>query len=114
LTANNDSQFSGGKDDEGVWGEENEDEDKQDEGNKLILAPRDGWSQQYNASTPQTMGTGRRKIRDEEERIARLPKHVQTTQHPEENTMAEKWSPYYRDFPESQNATYILLKWQPC
>jgi hypothetical protein len=41
-TANNDSQFSGGKYDEGVSEEENKDEDKWDEGNKLTLMPRDG------------------------------------------------------------------------
>jgi hypothetical protein len=41
LTANNDSQFSGGKDDESISEEENKDEDKRDEGNKLNLMPRD-------------------------------------------------------------------------
>jgi hypothetical protein len=66
--------------------------------------------QQYNASTPQTRGTKRRKIRDEEEQIARPLKRVQSTKHPEGNTMAEKGSPYYKNFPESRdNATYILL-----
>ncbi len=64
--------------------------------------PRDGQSEQYNASTPQTRGTRRRKIGDEEKQIARPLKFVQSTKHPEGNTMAEKESPYYRNFPESQ------------
>ncbi len=66
--------------------------------------PRDGQLQQYNTFTPQTRarGTRRRKIRDEEERIARTQKCVQTTQHPEGNTTTAKRSPYYWDFPESQ------------
>ncbi len=57
--------------------------------------PRDGRLQQYNNSTPQTRGTRRRKMRDEENQNARPLKHVQTTKHPEGNTMAEKGSPYY-------------------
>jgi ubiquitin C-terminal hydrolase len=66
------------------------------------MSSRDGQSKQYNNTTPQTRGTRRRKMRDEENRNARLLKHVQTTKHPEGNTMAEKGSPYYRNFPESQ------------
>ncbi len=64
--------------------------------------PRDGRSQQYNASTPKTRGVRRRKIRDEEEQIAHPLKRVQSPKHLEENTMAEKGSPYYRNFPKSQ------------
>jgi ubiquitin C-terminal hydrolase len=41
-------------------------------------------------------------MRDEENRNARLLKRVQTTKHPEGNTTAEKESPYYRNFSESQ------------
>ena len=70
LPANNDSQFSSGKDDEGILEEENKDDDKQDEGNKLNSTPKDGQLQQYNVSTPQTRGTRRREIRDEKEQIA--------------------------------------------
>jgi hypothetical protein len=73
--------------------EEKKNEDEQDEGNKLNSTPIDGRLQQYNASTPQTRGTRRRKIRDEEEQIARQQKLVQTTQHPEGNTTAAKQSP---------------------
>jgi hypothetical protein len=75
--------------------EENKDEDKQDEGNKLNLMPSGGQSQQYNASTPQTRGTRRRKMRDEEYRIACPQKYVQTTQHPVGNTTAAERSSYY-------------------
>jgi ubiquitin C-terminal hydrolase len=64
--------------------------------------PRDGRLQQYNNSTPQTRGTRRRKIRDEDNWNARPLKCVQTTKHLEGNTMARKGSPYYRNFPESQ------------
>jgi hypothetical protein len=64
--------------------------------------PRDGPLQQINASTPQSRGTRRRKIRDEEEWNAHPLKCVQTTRHPEGNTTAEKGSPYYRNFPESR------------
>ncbi len=64
--------------------------------------PRDGGWQQHNNSTPQTRGTRRRKIRDEEERNAHPLKRVQTTKHPKGNKMAEKGSPCYRNFPESQ------------
>jgi hypothetical protein len=92
LTANDKIQFSGGKDDEHVLEEEN----------KENMMPRDGRSQQYNASTPQTRRTRRRKIRDEEEQIGRPLKCVWSTKHPEGNTMAEKGSPYYRNFPESR------------
>ncbi len=81
--------------------EENKDEDKRNECNKLNTMPRDGQLQQYNVFKTQTMGTRRRKIRNEEEQIAHLQKHVQSTKHPVGNTMAAKWSPYYRDFPES-------------
>jgi ubiquitin C-terminal hydrolase len=62
---------------------------------------RDGQSQQYNDSTPQTRGR-RRMIRNEEEQNARPVKHVQSTKHPKGNTIAEKGSPYYRNSPESQ------------
>jgi hypothetical protein len=72
LPANNDSWFSDGKNDKGILEEENKDDEKWDEGNELNLMPRDGQSQQHNASMPQTRGTRRRKIRDEEEQIARL------------------------------------------
>jgi hypothetical protein len=60
LTANDKSLFSGGKD------------DKRDseEVNKDNIMPRDGQSQQYNYSTPQTRETRRRKIKNEEERDA--------------------------------------------
>ncbi len=71
LTANDNSRFSSGEDDEGISEEENKDEDKWDEPNKLNTMPRDGGLQQYNTSTPQTRGTRKRKIRDEEEQIAR-------------------------------------------
>ncbi len=40
-------------------------------------------------------------MRDGENRKAHLLKRVQTTK-PEGNTTAEKGSPYYRNFPESQ------------
>jgi hypothetical protein len=100
LPANDDSQFSSGEDDKSVLEEENEDEDEWDKDNKVDLMPRDGQLQQYNASTPQTRGARRRKIRDEEEQIA-CQKHVQTTQYLEGNTAAAKRSPYYRGFPES-------------
>jgi hypothetical protein len=52
--------------------EENKDEDKQDEHNKLNTMPRGEQLQQYNASTPQIRGTRKRMIRDEEEQIAHL------------------------------------------
>jgi hypothetical protein len=73
--------------------------------------PRDGQLQQHNAFKPQKKGTRRRKIRNEEEQIAHLRKHVQSTKHPVGNTTAVKWSPYYRDFPESRqrNIDPILL-----
>jgi hypothetical protein len=101
-TANNEVQFSGNEDDKVVLEEENEDDNKQNERNKLNTMPRNGRLQQYNASTPRTRGTRRRKIWDEEERIAHLQKCVQSTKHPEGNTMAAKWSPFYRDFPKSR------------
>jgi hypothetical protein len=47
-------------------------------------------------------GNRRRKIRDEEGRNTHLLKRVQSTKHPEGNTSAEKGSPYYRNFPDSQ------------
>jgi hypothetical protein len=68
-TANDKDQFIDGKDDEGILEEENKDEDERDKRNKLNTMPRDGQLQQYNASTPRTRGTRRRKIRDEKERI---------------------------------------------
>ncbi len=40
-------------------------------------------------------------MRDEENQNAHPLKRVQTTKHPEGNTMADKGSPYYRNFPES-------------
>jgi hypothetical protein len=92
LTANNKSQFSGVKDDK----------HDSEEVNKDNTMPRDGRLQQYNNSTPQTRGTRRRKIRDEEERNAHPVKRVQSTKHLEGNTTAEKGSPYYRNFPESR------------
>jgi hypothetical protein len=55
--ANNESQFSGGEDDEC----------NSEEVNKDNTMPRDGQVQEYNNSTPQTRGTRRRKIRNEEE-----------------------------------------------
>jgi hypothetical protein len=67
LPANNGSQFSGGKDDKGILKEESKDDDKRDQDNKLNSMPRDIQSQQYEASTPQTRGTRRRKNRDEAE-----------------------------------------------
>jgi hypothetical protein len=91
LTANDKSQFSGGKDDKRISEEENKDN----------TTPRDEQLQQYNASPLQTRGTRRRKIRDEEGWNAHPLKCVQSTKHPEGNTMAEKGSPYYRNFPES-------------
>ncbi len=90
MTANNNSQFSGGEDDKGVPKEEKKDVAEGDERNKLNLMPRDGRSQQYNASTPQMRGTRKRKIRDKEEQISRPQKHVQSTQHWEGNTTAAK------------------------
>jgi hypothetical protein len=99
LTANEESQFSGGKDDKCI----------SDKVNKDNMMPKDGRLQQYNNSTPQTRGTRRRKMRDEEKQNAHPLKRVQTTKHPEGNTTAEKWSPFYRNFPESQNATYMIL-----
>jgi hypothetical protein len=66
------------------------------------MTPRHERSQQYNASIPPTRETRKRKIRDEEEPIARPQKHVQSTKHLEGNTTAEKGSPYYTDFPESR------------
>jgi hypothetical protein len=64
--------------------------------------PRDEQLQQHNDSTPQTRGTRRRKMRDEENWNARPLKPVQTTKHPEGNTTADKGSPYYRIFPKSR------------
>jgi hypothetical protein len=92
LTANDESRFSGGEDDKR----------NSEEVNKDNTMPRDGQSQQYNKSTPQTRGTRRRKIRHEEERNDRMVKPIQSTKDPEGNTMAEKGSPYYRNFTESQ------------
>jgi hypothetical protein len=92
LTANDESQFSSGKDEERVSEEESKDN----------TTTRDRQLQQYNASTPQARRTRRRKVRDEEEQIARQLKRVQSTKHPEGNTTAEKGSPYYRNFPESR------------
>ncbi len=68
--------------------------------NEDNTTPRDGRLQQYKDSTPQTRGIRRRKIKDEEERYARPLKRVQSTKHPEGNTMVEKGSPGYRNFPE--------------
>jgi hypothetical protein len=99
LTANSKSQFSSGKHDKCVLKEVNKDN----------TMPRDGQSQQYNNSTPQTRGTRRRKIRNEEERNARPVKCVQTTTHPEGNTTAEKGSLYHRNFPSPDNAAYMIL-----
>jgi hypothetical protein len=45
---------------------------------------------------------------DEEEQIAHQLKHVQSTMHLEGNTTAEKGSPYYRNFPESQRCNIQL------
>jgi hypothetical protein len=87
-TANNESRFSGVEDNKRVA----------DKVNKDYTMPRDGQSQQYNDSTPQTKGTRRRKMRNEENRNACPLKRVQTTKHPEGNTTAEKGSPYYRNF----------------
>ncbi len=61
-------QLSGGKYDKHISGEDNKDN----------TTPRDGQSQQYNDSTPQTRGTRRRKIRDVEEQIACPLKCVQS------------------------------------
>jgi ubiquitin C-terminal hydrolase len=47
-------------------------------------------------------GARRRKMRDDENRNAHPLKHVQTTKHLEGHATAEKGSPYYRIFPESQ------------
>jgi hypothetical protein len=91
-TANDKSRFSGVEDDERIA----------DKVNKDNMMPRDGRLQQFNNSTPQTRGTRRRKMRDEENRNARLLKCVQTTKHPEGDTTAEKRSPHYRNFPKSQ------------
>ncbi len=91
-TANDKSQFSGGKHDERISKEVNKDN----------TTPRGGWSQQYNNSTPQTRGTRRRKIRNKEERNAHLVKRVQSTKQPDRNTTAEKGSPYNRKFPKSR------------
>jgi hypothetical protein len=85
------SPFSGSKDDERI----------SEVVNKDNTMPRDGRLQQYNASTPQTGGTRRRKIRDEEEQNARPLKRVQSTKHPEGGKMAEKGFPHYRNFPKS-------------
>ncbi len=41
-------------------------------------------------------------MRDEENQNARLLKRVQITKHPEGNTITEKGSPYYRNFPQPQ------------
>jgi hypothetical protein len=60
-TANDESQFSGVKDDKRVA-------DKVKEDNTM---PRDGQLQQYYSSTPQTRGTRRRKMRDKENWKAR-------------------------------------------
>ncbi len=91
LTANDESQFSDGKDDKC----------NSEEVNKDNTMPRDGQSQQYNDSTSQTRVTRRRKIRNEEEQNAHPVKPVKSTKHLEGNTMAEKGSPYYRNFPKS-------------
>jgi hypothetical protein len=64
--------------------------------------PRDEQSQQYNDSTSQTRRIRRRKIRNEEEQNACPVKRVKSTKHMGGNTMAEKKSPYYRNFPESR------------
>jgi hypothetical protein len=73
-----------------------------EEVNKDNTTPRDGRLQQYDNSTPQTRGTRRRKIRNEEKQNAHPIKCVQSTKNPEGNTTAEKGSPYYRNFPKSQ------------
>jgi hypothetical protein len=73
------------------------------------MTPRDEQLQQYNDSTPQTRGTRRRKMRDEENRNACLHTCVQNTKHLEGNTTAEKGSPYYRNFLSPDNATYMIL-----
>jgi hypothetical protein len=86
LTANNESQFSSGKDDEYNLEEVSKDN----------TMPRDGRSQQYNDSTPQTRGTRRRKIRNEEKWNAYPVKRVQSTKNPEGNTTAEKGTLYYQ------------------
>jgi hypothetical protein len=66
--------------------------------NKDNMMPRVGQLQHFNNSTPQMRGTRKRKIRDEEEWNAHPLKRIQSTKHPEGNTMDEKGSPYYRFF----------------
>jgi hypothetical protein len=72
LIANDESGFSSGEDDKR----------NSEEVNKDNTMPRDGQSQQYNDSTPQTRGIRRRKIRNEEEQNACPVKCVQSTKHP--------------------------------
>jgi hypothetical protein len=91
LTTNDESWFSGGGNDGCNLKEIKEDN----------TTPRDGQSQQYNDSTPQTRGTRRKKIRNEEEWIVHPVTHVQSTKHPEGNTTAEKGFPYYKKFSKS-------------
>jgi hypothetical protein len=71
--------------------------------------PRDEQSRQYNNSTPQRRGTRRRKMRDEENQNACLLKCVQTTKHPEGNTMAERGLHIIEIFLSPENATYMIL-----
>jgi hypothetical protein len=77
--------------------------------NKDNTMPRDGGLQQYTDSTPQTRGTRRRKIRNEEERNARPVKRVQTIKHLEGNTTAEKGLHIIEIFPSPDSATYMIL-----
>jgi hypothetical protein len=72
-TTNNKSQFSSVENNKRVA----------DKINKDNMTPRHGQLQKYNNSTPQTMGTRRRKMRDEENWNAHPLKHVQSNKHPE-------------------------------
>jgi hypothetical protein len=93
-TANNESWFSGGKDDKRV----------SDKVNKVNTMPNDGQSHQYNDSTPQTRGTRRRKMRDEEKRNAHPALSIRR-----ETQRLKRGYHIIEIFPSPDDATYMIL-----
>jgi hypothetical protein len=74
--------------------------------NKDNKMPRDGQSQQYNVSTPQMRGTRRRKIRDEEERNARLFRVLSIQR---ETQRLKRGLHIIKIFLSLNNVTYMIL-----
>jgi hypothetical protein len=79
------------------------------EENKDNTMPRDGRSQQYNASTPQARGTRRRKIKDEEEQIAPRSNVFRVLSIQRETQRLKRGLHIIEIFPSPDDATYILM-----